>query len=128
MNNLHQEIIKPVGNDLASRAAATKVRHSVESAINNGRYASVDLTDVLSISESYADELFAVLVEKYGLEWFSSNVKLSNHSPNLLRSVATAIKRRLENKKESLTRDSIDNLIAAKRIKYDAHNQASRYA
>lgn len=127
MNNLHQEIIKPVGNDLASRASAIKVRHSVENAINDGKVVSVDLASVLSISESYADELFAVLVEKYGLEWFSNNVKLSNHSPNLLLSVATAIKRRLEEKKESLTRDSIDKLIAAKR-NCNTHNQASRYA
>jgi hypothetical protein len=127
MNNLYQEVIKPVGNDLASRASAIKVRHIVENTINNGKSVSVDLAGVLSISESYADELFAVLVEKYGLEWFSSHIKLSNHSPNLLLSVATAIKRRLEKKKESLTRDSIDNLIAAKR-KYDTHNKASRYA
>lgn len=123
MSNLHQEIVVPDGSDLASRASALKIRHIVENVVNDGGKISVDLKNVLSISESYADELFAVLVEKNGVEWFSNNIKLLNHSPNLLRSIAVAIKRRSD-KKELFNKASIDKLVLEKR-KNNAYHTAN---
>jgi hypothetical protein len=118
------EVVKPDGKDLASRTSALKLRCVIEDTISHGKRVSVDLADVLSISESYADELFAVLVEKHGLEWFSNNVTLSHHAPSLLRSIAIAIKRRSDKRHELFTKDTVDKLVAAKR-KYNAYHEAN---
>lgn len=118
MTNLNLEHFSPSGRDLASRASAKILRAQAEQAISTGKLAVIDLTNVVSISESYADELFAVLVENYGLEWFSSNIKILHdaaRSDSVLRSVATAIRRRLENQNKGDIKASVNDLIAAKK-------------
>jgi hypothetical protein len=83
-----------------------------------GKRAVIELSNVISMSESYADELFAVLVAHYGLEWFANNIQLrheSPHAPHVLLSIATAIRRRLENQDSHEVKATIDGLIAAKK-------------
>lgn len=118
MANLNQEHFSPNGKDLASRTSARLLRIQVELYVSTGKLAVIDLTNVISISESYADELFAVLVEDYGLEWFSKNIKILNHpinSTGVLRSIATAIRRRLENQAKFDIKASVNDLIAVKK-------------
>jgi len=118
MNNKNSVIIRPDGSDLASRVSARNLRSKAEQAVTTGKIAAIDLTNVISISESYADELFAVLVEQHGLEWFSNNIKLlhqSAKSDHILLSIATAIRRRLENQESIAVKATIDGLIAAKK-------------
>lgn len=118
MKNQDIEYFCPEGTDLASRVSARNLRAKAEQAIKMGNHAVVDLTNVISISESYADELFAVLVEQHGLEWFSKNVKLvhsKSSSNDVFRSIATAIRRRLESQTSHTIKASIDGLIAAKK-------------
>ena len=119
MKNNNVEYFQPDGSDLASRVAARHLRIDAERAIALGKIAAVDLTNVISISESYADELFAVLVEQHGLEWFSKNIKLLHQEPSsnfVLLSIATAIRRRLEDQDSSTIKSSVDQLIAAKKL------------
>jgi hypothetical protein len=118
MKNQNSELYLPDGSDLASRVSARNLRLKAEQSVAIGKVAIIDLTNVLSISESYADELFAVLVEQHGLAWFSNNIKLLYQSPNsdhVLLTVATAIRRRLENQESLAIKASIDELIAAKK-------------
>jgi hypothetical protein len=118
MKNQNLEHFYPEGSDLASRSSARKLRIKIEQAIAMEKIAVIDLTNVISISESYADELFAVLVEQHGLQWFSAKIKLLHQAPSsnyVLRSVATAIRRRLENQESIAIKASIDELIAAKK-------------
>ena len=118
MTNKNLEHFSPIGRDLASRASAKSLRFKAEQAVSNGKIAVIDLTHVASISESYADELFAVLVEDHGLEWFSSNIQVLHHATDsigVLRSIATAIRRRLENQARFDIKASVDDLIAAKK-------------
>ena len=59
-----------------------------------------------------------MLVEQYGLEWFSKNIKVLHkppHSEQILFLIATAINRRLKNKENQVTKASIDKLVAAKK-------------
>lgn len=123
MKNQNLETLYPEGSDLASRVTARNLRFKAEQAIAIGKIAVVDLTNVISISESYADELFAVLVENYGLEWFSNNIKLrcEPNSEHVLLTVATAIRRRLENQDSSAIKASVNHLIAAKKYS-NSHN------
>ncbi len=120
MKNLNSEKFCPDDSDLASRASARILRLKVEQTVCSGSVAIIDLTKVISISESYADELFAVLVEQHGIEWFSDNIQLQ-FLPNanyVLLSIATAIRHRLENQKILPLQKSIDELIAAKKTKH----------
>lgn len=118
MKNINPVILRPEGSDLASRVSARNLRFKAEQVITTEKVVAIDLTGVLSISESFADELFAVLVEQHGLEWFSNNIKLLHQSANsshILLSIATAIRRRLENQESIAVKATIDGLIAAKK-------------
>jgi anti-anti-sigma regulatory factor len=124
MNNKHLEHLIPAGQDLASRKSAQLLRTQAEVAIRAGKTVIIDLTSVASMSESYADELFAVLVEENGLEWFSTNIKVlheSEQSDSVLRSIATAIRRRLENQNTVDIKASVNDLIAAKKLALSKH-------
>ena len=81
--------------DLASRQAAARFRAVVEQRAGRDRVA-IDLSAVLSLSESYADELFGVLVARHGLEWFAGHVSVHGANPAVFRSIANAIRYRLE--------------------------------
>ncbi len=62
-------------SDLASRRAASSERKALDQAIRLGSV-EVDLMNVSSISESYSDELFGVLVAQHGLDTFLKRVKI----------------------------------------------------
>lgn len=88
--------ITPPETDLASRQAATRVRAEVEGIALAGEVVTIDLGKVLSLSESYADELLGVLVARHGLEWFAEHIAIVGASPIVFRSIAVAIRHRLE--------------------------------
>ncbi|MDP2142930.1 MAG: STAS-like domain-containing protein [Gallionella sp.] len=81
--------------DLASRQAAAALRAQIEQHVLSGNKVSIDLSAVLSISESYADELFGVLALRYGFEWLTNNVAIRHPSPFVFRAIASAIRQRL---------------------------------
>lgn len=83
----------PAG-DLASRHLAIGERHKLEGYLRGHYLISVDLSGVSSISESYSDELFGILVAKYGVEDVLLHIRIQNAEPAILRSIATVIKRR----------------------------------
>lgn len=84
--------------DLASRRAAARFRALVEERALAGDRVTIELGAVLSLSESYADELFGVLVARYGLEWFVEHLTIRGASPAVFRSITSAIRYRLEAK------------------------------
>ena len=87
--------IKIADSDLASRQGAAELRAQIEDRVSVGGKISLDLGDVFSVSESYADELFGVLALRYGLEWLSEHVGLHNLNPFVFRAIASAIRQRL---------------------------------
>ncbi|MDE9429652.1 STAS-like domain-containing protein [Xenorhabdus bovienii] len=82
--------------DLASRHLAINERGKLEPYIARSEKIYLDLSDVISISESYSDELFGILVVKYGFEHVLSSLKIENASRPILQSIAIVMKRRLE--------------------------------
>ncbi|EKN4866617.1 STAS-like domain-containing protein [Yersinia enterocolitica] len=91
MNKLNYKL--PSG-DLASRRLAIVERHIIEAYLIESKVVYLDLSGVESISESYADEIFGVLVVKYGVNAVLHSIKLENASPAILKSVAKVIQRR----------------------------------
>jgi uncharacterized membrane protein len=80
--------------DLASRNQAIPQRHQIEVLIRGSNVVDLDLSGVYSISESYSDEIFGVLVVKFGVTKVLSQVKIRNASPSILKSIAKVIQRR----------------------------------
>lgn len=92
METVHRRL--PSG-DLSSRRLAISQRRLLEDDIASPSVVVVlDLADVTSISESYADEIFGVLVSRFGLESVISHLKIQNASSFVLRSIASVMKRR----------------------------------
>ncbi len=80
--------------DLASRNQAIPQRHKIEVLLREGNFIDLDLSGVFSVSESYSDEIFGVLVVKFGITKVLSQVKVRNASPAILKSIAKVIQRR----------------------------------
>lgn len=80
--------------DLASRKLAIAERYKLEAFLTEGKTVKLNLEDVLSLSESYSDEIFGVLVVKLGANLVLKNVRVENASPSILKSIAKVIQRR----------------------------------
>ncbi|MEQ8860796.1 MAG: STAS-like domain-containing protein [Pseudomonadales bacterium] len=80
--------------DLSSRARASRIREHALEIINADRHAEFDLSGVESISASFADELFGVLLLELGEERFFEAVRVREANEHVLRSIALAIVRR----------------------------------
>lgn len=87
-------IYKLPEGDLASRTQAIPQRHKIENLLIEGNTIKLDLSGVLSLSESYSDEIFGVLVVKHGPRKVLNNLKVLNASPAILKSIAKVIQRR----------------------------------
>tara|TARA_B100002003_G_C13900519_1_gene438726 strand:+ start:235 stop:543 length:309 start_codon:yes stop_codon:yes gene_type:complete len=83
----------PVG-DLASRSRAIGERKKIEEFLQKNEHLLVNCDDVLSISESYADEIFGVLVVQYGFDFLLENLTIVNAKKHVLQSIASVIDRR----------------------------------
>jgi hypothetical protein len=57
---------------------------------------AIDLAGVLSVSDSFADEFFAVLIAERGEEWFRRHVAIENSSDEVRAAIVRAIRARLE--------------------------------
>ena len=85
--------------DLASRSLAVPFRQMLETALSedNSSTIELDLKAVQSISESYADELFGILVKEFGIDTILDRMKILNADDYVLESIASVIDRRATN-------------------------------
>lgn len=81
-------------SDLASRTLASRERSCLSKQLASCEQVVIDLKEVESISESFADELFGVLVMERGFDFVVQHVKIVNADDDVLRSIAIAMKRR----------------------------------
>jgi len=81
---------------LASRKLAIPHRDHIEQALNNSKVMQIeiDLSGVDSISESYADEIFGVLVEEFGCDEILNKIQIKNAKEYVLENIAIVIDRR----------------------------------
>ena len=80
--------------DLASRNLAAQERRAILAQLESGPKFTIDLGNVHSISESFADELFGGMVLEKGVSYVTSHLRLVNANESVLRSIAIAMKRR----------------------------------
>lgn len=108
---MEETVLSPFGTDLASRRSAAILRAEIEVSLQLNSRVVVDLSNVQTISESYADELFGILARDFGLEGFSRQVSIRGASADVLRRVAGAVKERLDSDNLS---DRLHALVVAK--------------
>ena len=87
-------------SDLASRISAANKRVYVETLAVFISPIMFDMCKVKSISYCYADELFGVLMLKYGPEWWMKNVRLCNTTRHMSETIAKCVWTRYEEWKE----------------------------
>lgn len=83
----------PAG-DLASRKNAIATRESLKALWVTHELVIVNCKNVEALSESYADELFGVLVLEEGYERVIQHLKIQAAETHVLLSIASVIKRR----------------------------------
>lgn len=81
--------------DLASRSSARIVRADIESHLIAAEHISINLSNVESISDSYADELFGIIALELGLDDFQKRITLRYGETHLYESIARNILNRL---------------------------------
>jgi hypothetical protein len=82
---------------LASRSQAIIARQEIEGLLfADNTKLHIDLSEVDSISESYSDEVFGVLVLRHGSEHLFKCIQLDNAKQHILASIATVIQRRIK--------------------------------
>lgn len=82
-----------LGTFLSSRRSAGALRQRVEAA---NLPVVIDFSDVQSLSDSFADEFFAVLVQNRGHDWFAENVSVKELTGENRHTVLRAIHLRCE--------------------------------
>ncbi len=82
-----------LGHFLSSRHSAAELRERI--ILVDGPVV-VDLAGVESLSDSFADELFAVLVQDFGHEWFAKNISVSGMSSDVRQTILRAVHLRCE--------------------------------
>lgn len=91
--------LSQLGIDLASRSRARQLRDQfIAEAGQNPERLTFDFEGVRTLSDSFADELIAVLVEQRGEQWFREHVQLINLSKELRLIVLSAIQARIDRK------------------------------
>jgi hypothetical protein len=85
-----------LGTDLSSRRRAAGFRNEIISLIQIGRTTvTLNLDGVCTVSESFADELFGILVKQNGEDWFREHIVLQATSPDVRYSILSAVERRI---------------------------------
>lgn len=88
-------VLKECGSDVSSRFRAAQLREDVIRIVEAAGQASLDFSGVRTISESFADELFAVLIYDRGEAWFRTHVKVIGLEPLTRATVLETIAQRL---------------------------------
>ena len=80
---------------LANRVTAASERKRIEDAVSKGEHVVIDYSNVVSLSGSYADELFGSLVKHHGAEFIKTSIKVIGASKDTARSIGVAIQNRM---------------------------------
>jgi hypothetical protein len=84
------------GSDLSGRVSAVKAREALLEAIKLGHApVTVDCTGVRTLCESFADEVFGILVAEYGKTWFRQHVAVTGLTESTRASILRAVDERL---------------------------------
>lgn len=94
--NLVISLAAEYGTDLSSRHKAVECRLRIlDAAAESQERVEINMTDVRTLSDSFADELFGILVVEQGDDWFKRHVLVSHLPQGLRWTILNAIQTRL---------------------------------
>ena len=96
MSKVGVSLASSYGTDLSSRRIAALLRQSILKALSASSPFTIDFVGVRTVSDSFADELFGVLVAENGTEWLRDHLSLVGLSPELRTVILSAIQRGLK--------------------------------
>lgn len=80
---------------LANRTTAAQERLRIEKLADQGYQIILDYSDVVSLSGSYADELFGIYAYRHGVDGLKAAIKIKGASAAVGRAVGQAIQNRM---------------------------------
>ncbi|MDW0359012.1 STAS-like domain-containing protein [Halomonas venusta] len=80
---------------LANRVSAAQERRKIEEAVGQRQKVVIDYSGVTSLSGSYADELFGILVKFYGADAVKTSIKVVGARTEVVRAIGLAIQNRM---------------------------------
>lgn len=80
---------------LANRATAARERAQIEEVARQGEQVVLDYSDVVSLSGSYADELFGVFTQRHGAKALKTTLKVKGANPAVAHAIGVAIQNRM---------------------------------
>lgn len=80
--------------DLSSRNTAARERQRLMTILSESQKTEIDLSNVESMSESFSDEFFGVIVLSQGYDYLRKNIVIKNAKSNVKTSIGRAILRR----------------------------------
>lgn len=87
-------IANRLGTDVSSRRNAASIRQEACALAKENGWCDIDCNGVRSMSDGFADELFAVLVEEKGEEWFLNHIRVENATDDTRLTILVAIRDR----------------------------------
>ncbi len=113
--------LSELGGFLASRHSAAKLRQRILQEIRNG-LVELDFSGVQGLSDSFADELFGVLAENYGVGDLFTRLRTINANDAVIQSITRNIRYRLEHNGKWATpsdaRRDINQAVVARRAAF----------
>jgi hypothetical protein len=89
-------ILADFGTDLSGRVSAVGVREAILAALKGGKTpAKIDCTGVRTLCESFADEVFGVLMAEHGKAWFRQHVAVTGLTESTRAAILRAVDERL---------------------------------
>ncbi|MGM0703858.1 MAG: STAS-like domain-containing protein [Pseudomonadota bacterium] len=82
-------------DSLANRTTAAKERAQIEALARQGETVILDYSEVISLSGSYADELFGIFTQRYGAQALKATIKVHGAIPSVARAIGLAIQHRM---------------------------------
>lgn len=83
--------IKLESTDLSSRSRAAILRDKVSSHVAIGGQVEFNIESVISMSMSYADELFGILVKDFGIDIITSRISVIQARESVLQMISEAM-------------------------------------
>jgi hypothetical protein len=88
-------LLNEYGTDLSSRATGTSVREAIFALAKTQSRVVVDCSEIRTLSESFADEVFGILVAEQGKPWFKDHISVVGLSEDTRNAILRAVAERL---------------------------------
>jgi hypothetical protein len=89
-------VLSKYGTDLSSRTTGTAARLVIDGIAKGHHRVVVDCNGIRTLSESFADEVFGILVAEHGKPWFKERISVIGLTESTRNAILSAVAERLD--------------------------------